>query len=276
MIASCLPHVLAFLAAPDNITGVMTGDPTDKPKSPLEALKPADATANSPVASSRADIAAFVNAARAAAPLHSGQSGERGRLIFAMDATMSRQPTWDRACDYQAAMFDETARLGGLDVKLVYFRGQGECKASKWVSDPSSLGRLMSSIACRGGRTQIGKVLTRAIQDAGEGRVGALVYVGDCMEEDADWLCDKAGELALRGTPVFLFQEGREPLAEATFREIARITKGAYFRFDAQSAQVLRDLLRAVAAYASGGRPALADLSRSGSHEATKLLEQLR
>ena len=77
----------------------------------------------------------------------------RGRLLFAMDATMSRQPTWDKALQIQSEMFHETARIGGLDVQLVYFRGFGECRASKWVGEPDSLARFMTSVDCRGSNT---------------------------------------------------------------------------------------------------------------------------
>ena len=57
-----------------------------------------------------------------------------GRLIFALDATMSRQPTWDIACKLQGEMFETARALGGLDVQLVYFRGFGECRASRLVA----------------------------------------------------------------------------------------------------------------------------------------------
>ena len=65
--------------------------------------------------------------------------GTAARLIFALDATMSRQPTWDLATDLQAAMFDVVGEVGGLSVQLVYFRGFGECRASRWVADTRAL-----------------------------------------------------------------------------------------------------------------------------------------
>ena len=68
-------------------------------------------------------------------------AGKRGRLIFALDATMSRQPTWDSACALQADMFREAASIGGLDIQLVYFRGLSECRASGWVAGADKLGR---------------------------------------------------------------------------------------------------------------------------------------
>ena len=202
--------------------------------------------------------------------------GAKGRLIFAMDATMSRQPTWDRALHIQAEMFDETAQIGGLDVQLVYFRGFGECRSSKWVSDARELARVMTKVDCRGGTTQIGRVLKHIKKEADAHKVNAAVYVGDCMEESIDRLCNAAGELGLLGIPLFMFQEGYEPGAETAFREIARLTRGAYCRFDSASAQQLRELLSAVAVYAAGGRKALADHSKARGGEAVLLLEQLK
>ncbi len=224
--------------------------------------------------SSASDVDAFVRQVRAMAPV--GTANERGRLIFAMDATMSRQPTWDMALQLQAEMFDEVARIGGLDVQLIYFRGYGECRASKWVQDATALGRLMTTVQCRGGFTQIRKILLHAKREAGDARIGALVYVGDSMEEDIDELANYAGELGLMKVPAFMFQEGHNPIAERAFREIARLTGGAYCRFDAGAASQLRDLLRAVAVYAAGGRSALEDFSRKGGRQGQMLLEQLK
>lgn len=185
----------------------------------------------------------------------------RGRLIFALDATMSRQPTWDLACTLQAEMFEEAGRIGGLDIQLVYYRGIGECRASPWMADGARLGALMARITCQGGRTQIGRVLRHAAAQAAKGPVGALVFVGDALEEPLDDLCAEAGPLALRGVPAFMFQEGADPAVERGFREIARLTKGAWCRFDAGAAGELKALLRAAASYAAGGSKALAALA---------------
>ena len=98
--------------------------------------------------STSAEVADFLAKMKAMAP---ATAAGRGRLVFAMDATMSRQPTWDMALALQADMFEAVKAVGGLDVQLVYFRGHGECRASKWVSDPSALKRLMTAVACQGG-----------------------------------------------------------------------------------------------------------------------------
>ena len=221
-----------------------------------------------------ADISAFLKKAAAVGPPK--VAGERGRLVFAMDATMSRQPTWDMAQEIQGQMFSEAAKVGTLDVQLVFFRGVNECRASGWVNEPATLAGLMRKISCVGGQTQIGRVLHHAAEEATGRRIHALVYVGDAMEEAMDDLCAKAGRLALANVPVFLFQEGGDPLAEQAYREVARITRGAYARFEPGAAAQLAELLKAVAIFASGGRAALTDASGRGAKGAQLLLGQMR
>ena len=131
----------------------------------------------------------------------------------------------------------------------------------------------MRQVHCEGGHTQIRKVLSHARRETERQTVNALVYVGDCMEESIDDLSQLAGELGLVGVPVFVFQEGHDVGAEKAFKEIARLSRGAYCRFDAGSAAQLRALLNAVAVYATGGRKAL---QNAKSDAATLLLEQLR
>jgi hypothetical protein len=225
-------------------------------------------------ASSRPEIDAFLDKVRGLGP--ASTHGKRGRLIFALDATMSRQPTWDSACALQADMFREAASIGGLDIQLVYFRGLSECRASGWVPDADKLATLMRRISCQGGHTQIGKVLSHARQEQARQRVQAVVFVGDAMEEGIDDLSHAAGELGLLGVPVFMFQEGGDPVAETAYREIARLSRGAYCRFDTGSAQQLAELLRAVAAYAAGGIKALSDLSARKAGGARALLAQMK
>jgi len=241
---------------------------TERDKTPVEG-----AARSEPAPARRAEIDAFLQRARTLAPPVA--AGQRGRLIFALDATMSRQPTWDTACRLQGEMFREAGAIGGLDVQLVYFRGLSECRASRWVSDGAGLGQLMGRIACVGGHTQILKVLKHARAECERAKVQALVYVGDAMEEAIDDLAAAAGELGLLGVPAFVFQEGHDAVAERAFREVARLTRGAYCRFDLSAAHELAELLRAAAAYAAGGVKALADLSgRDGG--ARKLLAQMR
>jgi len=214
-------------------------------------------------------VAAFVKKVGAMARPN---AAEDGRLLFALDATMSRQPTWDLACSLQAEMFKAIPKESALQVQLLYFRGFGECKASKWMSNADSLAKVMSGIDCRGGNTQIAKVFAHARAEQAKRRVNAVVYVGDAIEENVDDLAERAGQLGLLGCPMFVFQEGRDGRVEAAFRDFARLTKGAYARFDASAPQELAALLKAVAAYASGGKDLL---KLQGSGQAQALLAQL-
>ena len=210
-----------------------------------------------PAAHKAAEVEAFLRQVKAM-PAVRPASG-RGRLIFALDATASRVPTWDRAAKLQGEMFEAAAALGGLEVQLVFYRGFDECKASRWLGAAAELHQAMRQVSCVGGETQIERVLRHALTEAGTGKVNALVFVGDAMEEKLDTLCRLAGELGLLGVPLFIFHEGRDAVAASAFRQMARLTRGAYCPFDAGSADQLRQLLGAVAAYAAGGTAALTD-----------------
>lgn len=219
------------------------------------------------------EVQAFLDKLARTPAVHS--SAGRGRLLFAMDATASREPSWDRACHIQGEMFQATDGLGGLEVQLIYFRGYGECKATKWMDRSDTLVRAMTSVRCLGGRTQIGRVLKHAISETKTRKINAMVLVGDCMEEDVDDLCASAGELGVLGVPVFVFQEGDEPAATLAFRQFATLTGGAHCRFDSSSASQLKDLLAAVAVFAAGGRKALADFSRRTGGATAQITSQL-
>jgi hypothetical protein len=235
----------------------MGKDVSDIPRSGGEAVR-----------SGSTEIDAFIAKARAVA----GGAGA-GRLVLALDATMSRQPTWDLACSLQGEMFDAVGKDGNLDVQLVYFRGLGECRASRFARDTDDLKAMMQRIDCRGGHTQIGKVLAHARKEHERRRIGALVFIGDAMEESPDDLAERAGELGIRGVPVFMFQEGGDLAAERTFREIARLTKGGWFRFDRDAPDRLAKLLGAIAIFATRGLDALIARDRP---EDRLLIEHLR
>jgi hypothetical protein len=227
-----------------------------------------------PAAVSDTAIDAFLRQV-AAAP-EPMKSGNVGRLIFAIDATASRGPTWDRACRIQAEMFSETASLGGLAIQMCYFRGIGEFHATPWLTDSRALVGRMSEVACISGNTQIIHVLRHAIAEAGKERVNALVYIGDAMEESASVLAELSGKLGVLGVPAFVFQEGDEPNAQRSFRQMAQLTCGAYMSFDAASSRALRDLLKAAAVYAAGGRKALSDYAKRSGGDVLLLTQQLK
>lgn len=230
--------------------------------------------------SSPDDVAAFLKKVACTQPQNtSGKrdtSGKRGRLIFGLDATASRQPTWDKAAQIQGEMFRETTALGGLDLQLAYYRGFGEFKTSNWFRDTDKLLKFMGTVFCLAGETQIGKLLGHAINEIKKDKVNALVFIGDSVEEDVDKLGALAGELGILGLPVFMFQEGDDPVATFAFEQIAKLSGGACCRFDASSADVLRDLLSAVAVFAAGGRLALKDMGARRGGEVLKLANMLK
>ena len=218
--------------------------------------------------SGKQDVQAFLSKV-AALP----KTGGDARLIFSMDATASRQGTWDTASQLQSEMFRSAQSLGGLNVQLCYFRGFGEFFSSDWQSSPDEILRIMSSIHCQAGATQLHRLLQHAIDENQQRKIKCLIYIGDAMEENIDLLAQLAGKLGLLNVPLFMFQERRDPVAKAAFQEMSRLSGGAYSQFDSASAEQLKELLRAVAIYAAGGLKALQNFS-AGSSAGVKLLEQ--
>lgn len=203
-------------------------------------------------------------------------TGARGRLIFSMDATASRAPTWHQAIGIQADMFKEAAVVGGLDVQLAYYRGLMEFDASPWTADANRMVDQMRRVSFQSGNTQIERILNHATDETRRKKVNALVFIGDAMEEQADVVEAAAGKLAMLGVPVFIFHEGGGEPAASVFRRIATITRGAYATFDANSPQKLRDLLKAVAVYAAGGAKALSDFSKRTGNDLLRLTTQTK
>jgi hypothetical protein len=226
-----------------------------------------------PTTRSAAEIEQFLERLKTPEPLSSIGTG---RLIFALDATASREAAWDQACQIQGELFEATAGIGGLEIQLVYYRGFNECRASRWVTTAGELHQLMRSVSCISGHTQIGRVLDHTIRETQGHKVDALVFCGDAMEEKVDQLCQSAGELGQLGTPIFTFHEGRDPTAAATFKQIASLSHGAYVAFDSTSADRLKVLLAAVAVYATGGHQALESYAAKQGGEVLRLTSQLR
>ena len=196
------------------------------------------------------------------------------RLVFALDATASRQATWDLACELHAELFTEAASLGNIAIQLCYYRGIKEFVATPWTTEPTRLEHSMRAVSCRGGRTQIARLLSHAAREAAQLPLRTLVFIGDCFEEDETEVLELAGQLAIRKLPVFIFQERGDRRATRIFRSIAALTHGAHVPFDSNSPDQLKRLLAAIARYTTGGRAALEDYSRRNS-QARALLTQL-
>jgi hypothetical protein len=155
----------------------------------------------------------------------------KGRLIFALDATASRQPTWAIARELQARLFTDSAPVGQLKVQLAFYRGD-ECKFSKWHDSGETLVNLMYGIECVGGVTQIRKILSHAVTETLKEQVQGLVFVGDALEEPIAELASIAGELGSLHTPIHVFQEGRDAAVRDGFRLLALRSGGAYYELD--------------------------------------------
>ncbi len=219
--------------------------------------------------SSSGEIASFLERSKQLTRFRQQQP----RLLFAIDATASRQPTWDSAIHLQREMFLATRELPSLAVQLCYYRGLADFYASPWLGDAEALARQMARVSCEGGHTQIARLLRHALEEHGRQPVRALVFVGDALEEHPDTLSELAGRCGLLQLPLFLFQEGSDYRVEQTFRHMAKVSGGAWAHFEPGSADLLRQLLGAVARYAAGGREALADKRDEG---VKLLLEQLK
>jgi len=220
------------------------------------------------------EVEAFLKTASKLSVIKSS-SEHKGRLIFALDATASREHLWDIACHYQAEMFEQTAAIGSLDIQLCYYRGYHEFRVHPWTNCANELQREMGSVYCLAGRTQLARVLKHSIAETKQNKVASLVFIGDAMEESVDALGNLAGQLGLLNVPVFLFQEGRDNATSKAFAQFAKLSGGAHCYFDSGSAQQLKELLTAVAVYAVGGRKALEYFSRNKGRHLLALTRQL-
>lgn len=198
-----------------------------------------------------------------------------GRLAFIIDATASRQPAWDHACRIQGQMFKAVDKVGRLQVQLVYFRGFAELHCSAWLNDSHSLLQQMSGVSCLAGHTQIERSLRHLLAETMRQPVAAAVYIGDACEEPAAALMKLAGELGLHKTPLFMFQENADLKTAEIYETVARLSGGAYCRFDSNSAGMLEQLLAAVAVYAAGGKQAMAAFTKDRTPQLQDLTRQL-
>ncbi len=242
------------------------------PSTPAKGNRRVAPRTESPGTESRS-LDAFIDAAHKA-PVPAVRDSHR--LIFALDATASRQPTWDMACSLHTELFNEAERLGNLAIQLCYYRGHNEFRASRWATTPATLRDQMLAVSCLGGATQITRLMQHAAEQAAEHPLRAVIFIGDCFEENEADLVATAGQLALRNVPVLIFQEGHNPVAQRAFAALARTTRGALLPFAPGSIGQLGELLGAAVQFAVGGREALErHAQRSGGNAAQELLRQI-
>jgi hypothetical protein len=201
----------------------------------------------------------------------------RPRLLFAMDATASREPSWQLAQTITGAMF--AAVPGALDVALAYHGGGRLKEVTPFAADTRAFLDKVHTVQCEAGGTALTALLEAATTIA---RLKALIYVGDCFEEDPAVAGALAQQLRLKGVRVFVFhdttsqQQGYDvDGARAVFAQLAAVTSGVLLPFDADALDQVKALLEAIAVYAVGGLKLLAARQRA-LPAARLLLDQLR
>ena len=222
----------------------------------------------------RNDIGSFLKKVRDVKTMTT-YGNKPGKLAFVIDATASRQPTWDQACKIQENMFEAVEKIGKLQVQLIYFRGFGEFYSSPWNPDSQSLLQEMSGVTCVAGYTQIERALKQILLETKEQHLSAAVFIGDACEENTRGIYSIAGQLGVLKTPVFMFQENYDSVAEEVYRTVAKLSAGAYCRFDSNSADLLSELLSAVAVYVTGGQLALKSYVKDSIPQLQDMTRQL-
>jgi hypothetical protein len=164
------------------------------------------------------------------------------RLVFGVDATASREHAWTIARDVQAKMFIEAANNDvNLNLQLVYYGGS-TCRASKWKSHGEELARLMATVECSAGMTQIERVLRHALREHEQAPIQGLTFIGDAMEEELDILAGLADKLGAAGVPLHMFLEGNDAVARNAFRLLALRTGGTFSQFNAAKSETVQRL----------------------------------
>ena len=203
---------------------------------------------------------------------------EAGRLIFGLDLTGSREASLAHARIATAAMFDTIKAIGAVAVKLVYYRGTNECRASAWHNDPGVVSDAMRRLSCEAGYTQIARLLRVALAE--KEKVSGVVLVLDHCEDDADELLDLARTLGERSMPLYVFHEcadysKRSLKAKPLFKRMAETSGGVYVEFKPDSGAVLREMLSTVAAFTAGGSEGVRQVGRAVTPEARQLRSSL-
>ena len=211
------------------------------------------------------DLTKFISKARAIKRI----AGAQTHIIFSLDATASRAPTWQQAQSLHKALFDAASETSELSLQLCYFRGIATFHASPWVATANSLRHELSELHCEGGVTQLQRLLEHCLaQQPNSSSLKAIIFVGDAVEEDATLLNDLSVKCRLAKRPLYIFQEGSDAAASVTFASMAALSGGVHFTLGDGSADQLRRLLESVIRLATGGRKAL----ESSAHESDKLL----
>lgn len=192
--------------------------------------------------------------------LPAARSG-KGKVIFIVDATASREATWSKTMDLQFKAFDA---MKGLEVQLVYFRGdrkEKEIKASPFIRKPDVLRRLMGKIECIAGSTQIVRALTHVRVQQQSNPAAAVVYVGDVCEDNHAVAVEAAHATGVRVFVLHETDDYKPRGSRATdrrdddedenvlcFKRMAEATGGAYTVFSSKNSE-MGEMMAEVARY---------------------------
>ena len=191
----------------------------------------------------------------------------RPRMVFGIDATASREHAWDTARTVTDSLF--SAAPGGIEVALAAHGGNRLSLFTGFHTDVAPLRRAAAAITCEKGMTRLLDMAEATLQHPG---VRALVYVGDCFEEDPLRAMVLADRMRLRGIRLVVLHDLSSAAREDAhfFAVMAARTGGLVLPFDAASLDALRDVLASLAAYVAGGTALLR--ARSTASPASKLL----
>jgi hypothetical protein len=204
-------------------------------------------------------------------PAETGPS-RRPRLVFAVDATASREPAWAAARKVTDALVK--ALPGELDVALAVHGGSRVHTFTGFTNDPATLRDRAAGVTCEAGITRLLPILSASLKQSS---VRVIVYIGDVFEESIPQGRHLADSLGLRGTKLIVLHDTADPSARRdaeVFWDLAKRTGGCVLPFDASASGRLRDILSAVAVYAVGGEKLLRE-RRDDLPGAVALLEHL-
>ncbi len=196
----------------------------------------------------------------------------RPRLIFAVDATASREPAWTAARQVTDVLVK--ALPGALDVALAVHGGSRVHTFTAFTSDANTLRDRAAGVSCVAGTTRLLPILSASLKHPS---VRVVIYIGDVFEENLQRGRHIADAMGAQNTKLIVLHDTADPAARRdaeVFWDLAKRTGGCVLPFDAAASGRLRDILSAVAVYAVGGEKLL----RARRHElpgAVALLEHL-
>ena len=224
------------------------------------------------ITAAKSMVPALRSALTHAEPPTETDTPHRPRLVFAVDATASREPAWAAARQVTDALVK--ALPGELDVALAVHGGSRVHTFTAFTNNAATLRDRAAGVSCQAGMTRLLPILSASLKHPG---VRVVVYIGDVFEENVVLGRRLADAMGVAGTKLIVLHDTADLSARRdaeVFWDLAKRTGGCVLPFDASAPGRLRDLLSAVAVYAVGGEKLL----RQRRHElpgALALLEHL-